>query len=169
MNAKRKAELIGDAPIPATQPQIVDTGKTEKVGDYTAEIYTAETPAAKFTFWITKDYPDYAAVNAELKKLRTMEGKLTGNLYPDFAKTDGVTIKFTVLLNTGKLTTTTLTSAKVQPVDDAEFQLPGDYTEIQPAAATTAPSPLPKPHLRLHLRTPSLSKTDDSLPRNSRL
>lgn len=146
MNAKRKAGLQGDGPAPTAPPKIVDTGKSEKVGDYNAEIYTAETPAAKFTFWLSKDVPDFAAVNEEAKKYRALESTVYGatNLYPDFSKTDGIFVKFSVAFaKSGKTITTTVHFVKVQAVDDSEFQVPADYTPhlAVPPASTPTPAP----------------------------
>jgi hypothetical protein len=127
------AQLHHSASItPAKPPAIVDTGKSEKVDGHDAEIYTASTPAATYVYWVTKDYPDYAVVREEMKKLRELGKTLdkANNLSPDDSQLDGIVIKSQSLSAAGKLTTITLVSAKAKPVDDSEFRIPDGYTEI---------------------------------------
>lgn len=130
----------GREAAPAAPPQPRDTGKKEKVGEYEAEIYTTETPDAKFTYWITKDYPDGAAVNGEMKKIRIMDKKRYHS--PDLTKLEGVVVKSEVTLKSGPdpghSMVVTLISAKIQPVDDSEFRVPGEYLEVRIPAAEGA-------------------------------
>jgi len=111
----------------------VDTGKSEKVNDYTAEVYTAQTPAGKFTYWVAKDYPNAAALKEQMGVLqKSIQSKLgpAGSFLPDTATLPGVTLK-TEMVIFGRTTTTTLVSAKDASVDDADFQAPAGYTEKQ--------------------------------------
>ena len=125
---------------PAELPQLTDTGKKEKVAGYNAEIYTAEIPGVKFTVWVTKDFPDGAAVSEQMKKLLVRESEW--NHSPDLSKVEGVVVKSEITLKlgppSGSTLTRTLISAQIRPVDDVDFQIPKDYTEV-------APKPLPTP------------------------
>ena len=118
------------AETPAAKPKLVDTGKSEKVNNYNAEIYTMETPTAKITCWITKDFPNYAAVQEQMKKLQSgILSKLGSDLAPDTSEAKGLPVKTQIVTN-GQTMTVTILSAKEQPVADAEMVVPPDYQEI---------------------------------------
>lgn len=138
-------EVDPKAPVaPATAPALIDTGKTEKIGDYDAEVYTAHNAYATYTYWVTKDYPDYALVSEELKKIQAMNAGLnkTDPFSPDLSKLDGLVLKFQQMSASGKSTTTTLVSAKIQPVDEAELHAPDGYTETSgPGQPAVTPAP----------------------------
>lgn len=126
---------------PAGPPRFVDTGKTEKVDGHVAEIYTAATPGATYTFWVTKDYPDYASLSAEMKKFRERHGapEEAGDLSPDASQLDGIVIKTQSLTAGGELTTIRLISAKTETLEDSEFQPPAGYEEVNPQPAQPVP------------------------------
>jgi hypothetical protein len=137
---------------PATPPQPTDTGKSEKIGDYTVEIYTAHNIYATYTYWVTKDYPDYAVISNVLKKIqaRNTDMNKADTSTPDLSNLDGLVLKFQVITGAGKSSTTTLLSAKIQPVAEDEFHVPEGYTETseraQPDIVTPAtPSPAQNP------------------------
>jgi len=118
--------------VPAAKPKFVDTGKSEKVNNYNAEIYTAEMPTMKLTFWVTKEFPNYAAVTAAMKKLQNSVLSKLGpdaNGAPDTSDLPGLPIK-TQIVNDGQTITITIVSAKDQPVDDADMGPPAGYTEM---------------------------------------
>ena len=120
------------ADTPAEKPKLVDTGKSEKVNDYNAEIYTSQTPTMKITLWVTKDFPNYAAVSEQMKKLQAdILGKLgsAANGTPDISGLQGLPVKTQYEIN-GNTVTVTILSAKEQPVDDAEMTVPSGYTEM---------------------------------------
>jgi len=134
-NSMQKAGIVPTG----KPPRIVDTGKTEKINGYNAEVYTAETPSATYTFWVTKDYPNFDVVRQEMKKVQAASDALDqpGFLSLDLSKLDGLVIKSERLTGGGELMTLTLQSATIQPVADAEFQPPVGYKDISlPAAAT---------------------------------
>lgn len=121
-------------------PELADTGKKEAVNGYDAEIYTAEAPYAQFISWMAKDYPGYPAMNERMKKYRLLER--IGGLYPDVSKLDGMMVKSRIIFSTGKTATSTLVSTKIEPIDDAVFQVPADYKEVaRQSAATASPKP----------------------------
>jgi hypothetical protein len=148
---RMQASLQGQAPPTAADiPKVVDTGKTEKIGDYTASIYTSQTKLVKFTYWISKDYADYAAVNTQLKNFKTRQSALSDKmvtrnyLVPDTTKLDGVVLKTEIVNDEGTTSRMTLVSAKVEPVDDSVFKIPADYTEVEPPASPAPPSTAPQ-------------------------
>jgi thiol-disulfide isomerase/thioredoxin len=113
----------------AAKPQA--TGKTEKVGDYNSEIYTwASTNGMKMTLWVAKDFPNYKQIQEQLKKLSELSpfgmGKSMG---PDENTLPGMVVK-REMESLGQKITTTLISAKEEPVDLAVFEVPKDYTDM---------------------------------------
>lgn len=118
-----------DAAASGTPPKITDTGKQEKVGDYNTEIYTVESDRGKVTLWVTKDVPNYAAIKEEMKKLQALQA-MSGKAETDTSKVDGVPVKVEAVVD-GKTITTNMVSIKQDQVDDAEFQTPADYKEMQ--------------------------------------
>ena len=143
-----------------SQPELpapADTGNKEKIGDYEAEIYTTENAGIKFTYWIVKDYPYAAAVSAETNKVRAMETKYYHA--PDLSKIDGVVVKMEVTIKAGpapgNVLTVTLISAKTQPVDDSELQIPAGYKEV-------APAPMPPPPQEFASPSPSPAAAPDT-------
>ncbi|MEI8340078.1 MAG: DUF4412 domain-containing protein [Verrucomicrobiota bacterium] len=116
----------------AAKPKLVNAGKSEKVNGFNAEIYTAETPTTKLTCWVAKDFPNYAAVQQQLKKLQTSSlGKFGADLNstPDLSDLQGLPVKTQIVTN-GQTITVTILSAKEQPVTDAEMEIPADYKEM---------------------------------------
>jgi len=125
--AKKQAEkaAVGGPPKPQ------DTGKTEKMGDYDSEIYTwASTNGMKMTLWVAKDFPNYKQIQGQLKKLSELSpfgmGKSMG---PDENTLPGMVVK-REMESLGQKITTTLISAKEEPVDLAVFEVPKDYTDM---------------------------------------
>jgi hypothetical protein len=114
----------------ADKPKLVDTGKSEKVGPFNTEIYTIDTPSTKLTFWATKDIPNYALLQEQFRKLRTMSNQgPAANLAPDTSDLQGFPVKMQVV-SKGKTVTTTILSAEEKPIDDAEMAPPAGYTKI---------------------------------------
>ena len=130
--AKKPANADGGEPA-----KITDTGKQEKVGDYAAEIYTAQSSAVKYTFWVARDFPNADAVRSSMNKLHLIQ-EGGSNVAPDIKKFDGVLVKL-VMVAHGETVTLTLVSAKEEPVDDAEFQVPTGYEDGAKAAKNDAP------------------------------
>ena len=113
----------------AAKPSPVDTGKSEKVGNFNAEIYTMDAGTAQYTLWVTKDIPNYAVLKEQLNKFRTMSKGGAAAAAPEFSELDGVSVK-TQIVARGKTITITILSAVETPVDDAEMAPPAGYTEI---------------------------------------
>lgn len=132
------------AAAPPPPPKIVDTGRSEKVDGRDAEIYTAATSSASYTFWVTKDYPDYAEVNDKLKRLRERGGApdTADNLSSAALQFDGIVIQSESLSASGSSTVIKLVSVKAEALDDSEFRVPEGYTDdTPPPLAQPVPSP----------------------------
>jgi hypothetical protein len=111
----------------------LDTGKTEKVGDYETEIYSWFGPNGMVQkFWVAKDFPNYAAIKTDRDKMYQWNSfSATKGSQPDLRQLPGMVVKTQIDI-TGRSITVSLISAKVEPVDPSEFELPADYTEWKP-------------------------------------
>lgn len=114
------------------------TGVTEKVGEWTAEIYEFSTNGVSGKAWVAKDFPNYEAFRDELKKVSAASA---GGM--DISKMDlpGMVVKTQVNIPGMGALTSTLISAKQAPVADTEFAIPSGYTEMK---MPTLPNAAPK-------------------------
>jgi len=129
----------------AEKPKLVDTGKTEKVGNFNTEIFTMDTPTTNLTFWVTKDIPNYAVLKEQLKKLRGMSNTGPASIpVPDTSDMQGIPVK-TQIVSKGKTVTITILSAEEKPIDDVEMAPPAGYTKISMPSSGGAGMPPARP------------------------
>lgn len=114
----------------ANKPNLVATGKKEKIGGYDAEEYVYDSPHLKATYWIAPQYPNGAAILAQLKTLNPKMWAANGMNLPDYNAFNGVPIK-TVISAGGSDIVTTLVSVKQDPIDPAQFVPPKDFEEVK--------------------------------------
>jgi hypothetical protein len=118
-------------------PKPVDTGKTEVVGGLKTKIYnwSFEKSAGREirqTLWVAEDFPNHEAIRIELLKLDHFHNSgLDWGMQPDFSPLPGMVVK-SQTIQSGKSWTTTLVSAKAEPVDSSVFEVLSDYTEWKP-------------------------------------
>jgi hypothetical protein len=135
----QKARANGDTNSP---PKFTDSGKTEKVGDYDAEIYTWASPeGANQTVWVAKNFPDYSKIKAQMDKLNNSPmAKMGRGLTPDVSALPGMVVKTKMEMN-GQTVTSTLVSVKEQSVDASIFETPKDYQQMtQPGVGGPPPN-----------------------------
>jgi hypothetical protein len=125
MAAKASAPLDKE---PAPKP--VATGQKEKVGEWDTEVYTWEGPLGKGRFWVAKDFPKFAEINAMNDKLGKAMGNAMAGLAPQAADFGGMVVKSEMTMM-GKSMNTQLVSAKEQEVDAKEFTAPEGYNEMK--------------------------------------
>jgi hypothetical protein len=115
----------------APPPTFLDTGKAEKVGSYTTEIYNWSSPdGANQTVWVAKNFPDYSQIKVQMDKLNNSPiGQISKGTAPDISTLPGMVVKTQMEMN-GQKVTSTLVSAKEQSVDASIFQTPQGYQEI---------------------------------------
>lgn len=130
MEAQQKA--AGVDPSKVEKPKA--TGATEKVGEWTADVYELQSAGATGKLWAAKDYPNAQVIKDELKKVT--EATATG---VDASKMDvpGMIVK-SVVKTPGGDVTTTLVKAKEEAVADSEFAIPAGYNEFKMPAAPGA-------------------------------
>ena len=108
----------------------VATGQKEKVGEWDTEIYTWEGPMGKGRFWVAKDFPKYAEINAISDKLGKTVGSSMAGFAPQASDFNGMVVKSEMTM-VGKSMTTVLVSAKEEELDAKEFAPPQDYNEMK--------------------------------------
>ena len=135
---KKQLGAAVDGKTPASKP--TDTGKSEKVGNYNAEIYTWTNPTGTYTFWVAKDFPNYAKIKDQLDKVNKAASAGMGQgMGPDYGALPGMTVKALIEM-AGQKITTTLVSVKEETVDAALFDAPKDYQQMaQPGLPPAAP------------------------------
>lgn len=130
----------------AIPKKLMDTGKSEKIGGYDADIFNwPVVDDSSMTYWIAKDFPNYQKIRVDLAAMDRFRAQGLGKgLQPDLGKLPGMVMKLQIVLNgeligrTNALTTTsTLISAKEEPVDPSIFEIPKNYKEL--ASPTNQP------------------------------
>jgi hypothetical protein len=114
----------------ATPPKLTPTGRKEKVDKYDCEVFTWSTGGANVTYWIARDFPNFAQVNAVLEKTQNSGIAAVGKgMLPSSADFPGMPVKTEMTIN-GQKVTTTIVSVTEEPVDAAAFEVPKDYKEM---------------------------------------
>jgi len=106
----------------------VDTGRSEKVNGRETEVFTwSGAHGVTETLWVDKAFPNYDAIRAELAKMDWFnDAGPHRNAQPPLSRLPGMVVK-SVSASHGRLTTNTLVSVKLKPVDPALFEVPADY------------------------------------------
>ena len=132
MDAERKTPH-GTNEMSDTPARAVDTGTTAKVGGYDTEIYTWSGPnGLTETLWVATNFPDYEFIRPELAKLDRFDASGPHkDAQPKLSLLPGMVVK-AEKASGGRKVTTTLISARVEPVDAALFELPADYSPWKP-------------------------------------
>ena len=112
----------------AERPKLVDTGKSEKVGEYDAEIYTWTNGSASQTLWVAKNFPDFNKLKEEIDKVSKAGSRGFGatNNFPDMTTLPGMVVKTESAAGPIKIVNT-LISVKQGDIDASEFETPKDY------------------------------------------
>ncbi|MDQ6807893.1 MAG: DUF4412 domain-containing protein [Verrucomicrobiota bacterium] len=117
-------------PEPTEKAKLVATGKKETINGYEAEEYVADTPQFKATYWIAPSYPDGAAIVKQLQAITPQSWGLGADSMPDYRDFPGVPVRTRINLG-GKEIVSTLTSANLDPVSEAEFAPPVGFEEMK--------------------------------------
>ena len=147
----------------AEKATLTPTGQKETVNGYETEQYTYDGPEFKATFWIATNYPDGAAILAQLQSIKSEFWNAANTRMPDYRDFPGVPIRTRMVITkpdqankTGATTpsrateiTTTIASVSQNPLSDAEFMVPSDFKETKLpdifGKKNTAPSVSPSP------------------------
>jgi hypothetical protein len=147
----------------AGKVKLTPTGQKETVNGYETEKYTYDAPDFKGTYWVAPNYPDGAAILAQLQSITSEFWKTTNTTTPDYHDFPGLPIRTRMTmtkqsqptkpggtaLGGAPEITTTIISANQNPISDAEFAVPSDFKETKLPdifdKKNTAPSPSPNP------------------------
>ena len=135
--AKQKEWIKNRNKQSAAQPKLSDTGKSENVGGYDAEIYSwSDNYGMSVTYWVAKEYPNYQRLKTYLAKYDEANFAGIGNNSPiEISKLPGMLVKAQSV--TKDFThTRTLISVKEEPVDESIFEIPKDYREMDTTEGT---------------------------------
>ena len=149
MSAERSKALIAQMQKlqgggqPATPAKLTATGRKEKVDKYDCEVFTWSTGPANVTYWIARDFPNFAQVNAALEKTQNAGVSAVGKgMLPSAADFPGMPVKTEMTVN-GQKVTTTIVSVAEENVDPAAFDVPKDYKEMAMPAFDFPPAEKP--------------------------
>lgn len=133
----------------------LDTGKSDSVSGYDAEIFTwaadrklwNDTNGMIETMWVAKGFTNFDKIKADLATLDRANVSFPGKgMQPEISTLPGMVVKSRLIVKLGEAVQTvniTLLSAKAEPVDPSVFAVPGDYKEWTPPQSTNQPSPAP--------------------------
>jgi len=113
------------------------TGVTEKIGDYTADVYEYTLGQNSGKIWAAKDFPNADVFMRERRRISQ-----AFSVGFDTSKIDvpGVIVKVQIITPTGTVTKTLIT-AKEQDVPETEFAVPDGYAERKlPTVPEAAPA-----------------------------
>src|SRR6266536_2695432 len=143
-------------------PRLTPTGKREMINGYDTEQYTYDGPDFQATYWITPNYPNGAAVLAQLQSIKSELWDAANTKMPDFRDFPGLPIRMRIIVNkenhggehgaspSGCPTeiTSTVTGVSLDSIGDSQFTVPPDFKETSLPDIfnkNTAPSVSPNP------------------------
>jgi hypothetical protein len=129
----------------AEKPKLAPTGQKETVNGYETEEYTYDGPGFRAIYSIAPDYPDGAAILAQLQSIKSEFWDAANTKMPDFRDFPGLPIRTRMILKkempaaTPDATpsghaaeiTSTITSVSHNPINDSEFTVPADFKETK--------------------------------------
>src|SRR6266513_865598 len=128
------------------KPKLTPTGQKEIVNGYETEQYTYDGPDFKAIYWIAPNYPNGAAILAQLQSIKSEFWDAANTRMPDFRDFPGLPIRTRLIMAkdvqekkrgaspaAGHATeiTSTISSVNQNPISDSEFSVPGDYKEAK--------------------------------------
>src|SRR2546421_8700048 len=79
-------------------PRLTPTGKREMINGYDTEQYTYDGPDFKATYWIAPNYPNGAAVLAQLQSIKSEFWDAANTKMPDFRDFPGLPIRMQIIV-----------------------------------------------------------------------
>ena len=144
------------------KPRLTPTGQKEVINGYDTDQYTYDGPDFKATYWIAPNYPNGAAVLAQLQSIKSEFWDAANTKMPDFRDFPGLPIQMRIIVGkqnaagghdasaSGHPTeiTSTITGVSLNSIADSEFTVPADFKETKLPDIfnkNTAPSVSPSP------------------------
>ena len=129
----------------AEKPKLTPTGQRETINGYDTEQYTYYGPDFKATYWIAPNYPNGAAVLAQLQSIKSEFWDAANTKMPDFRDFPGLPIRMRMIV--GKETpasghggnasghpteiTSTISGVSLDSIADSQFTVPADFKETK--------------------------------------
>src|SRR6266496_5646325 len=146
----------------SNKPKLTPTGQREMINGYDTEQYTYDGPDFKATYWIAPNYPNGAAVLAQLQSIKSELWDAANTKMPDFRDFPGLPIRMRMIVGKENPAsehgasgsghpidiTSTVTGVSLDSVADSQFTVPANFKERklpdifnQNAAPSVAPNP----------------------------
>src|SRR6266571_1815689 len=127
------------------KPKLIPSGQKETVNGYETERYTYDAPDFKAIYWIAPNYPNGAAILAQLQSIKSEFWDAANTKTPDFRDFPGLPIRTRMILSkempadkpgaspsgNGTEITSTITSVSHDPINDSELTVPGDFKQTK--------------------------------------
>jgi len=127
------------------KPKLTPTGQKETVNGYETEQYTYDAPDFKAIYWIAPNYPNGAAILAQLQSIKSEFWDAANTRMPDFRDFPGLPIRTRMIIGKEDQAdksspsaadhateiTSTITSVNQDPISDSEFTVPGGFKETK--------------------------------------
>jgi hypothetical protein len=127
--ARRMGERLVEAQTDHDPGTLTTTSEKKMIGSYTGELYIWTIGAMKMRLWISRDFPDGPAVQAQLDRLQQFGVASVGaKLMPPAGSLPGLRLRTEMELQGQKLAYTIL-SVKEEPIEAAAFTIPPGYRE----------------------------------------
>src|SRR5207249_1938065 len=123
------------------KPKLMPSGQKETVNGYETERYTYDAPDFKAIYWIAPNYPNGAAILAQLQSIKSEFWDAANTRMPDFRDFPGLPIRTRMIIGKEDQAdksspsaadhateiTSTITSVNQDPISDSEFTVPGGF------------------------------------------
>src|SRR5438094_6632535 len=127
------------------KPRLTPTGQRETINGYDTEQYTYDGPDFKATYWIAPNYPNGAAVLAQLQSIKSELWDAANTKMPDFRDFPGLPIRMRMIVATENLAgghgadasghpteiISTITGVGLDSIADNQFTVPADFKETK--------------------------------------
>src|SRR5437899_3577647 len=144
------------------KPKLTPTGQRETINGYETEQYTYDGPDFKAMYWIAPNYPNGAAVLAQLQLIKSEFWDAANTKMPDFRDFPGLPIRMRMIVGKGNQAdahgtsapdhptdiTSTVTGVSLDSIADKQFTIPADFKETKlpdifnkNAAPSVSPNP----------------------------
>jgi len=144
------------------KPRLTPTGQRETINGYDTEQYTYEGPDFKATYWIAPNYPNGAAVLAQLQSIKSEFWDAANTKMPDFRDFPGLPIRMRMIVGKANPAgghggrapdhpaeiTSTITGVSLDSIADSVFTVPANFKETKlpdifnkNASPTVSPNP----------------------------
>ena len=146
----------------SNKPRLTPPGQKETINGYDTEQYTYDGPDFKATYWIAPNYPNGAAVLAQLQSIKSELWDAANTKMPDFRDFPGLPIRMSMIVGkknhagehdaspSGHPTeiTSNVTNVSLDSIADSQFAVPPGFKETKlpdifdkNAAPSVSPNP----------------------------